>query len=89
MALALAYAVYRWGPRRRRPVYLLDFALWRSDPKLTVSLARFMQGSRACEVSGTPCKHCQSAHDQHVICFDTPALGEVQVCHCDVHLRVQ
>lgn len=46
----LAIAVWRWGPRRRRPVYLLDFDCWRCDPKLRVSLKRFMQGSIACEV---------------------------------------
>jgi len=50
-AVALAVAVWRWGPRRRRPVYLLDFDCWKCDPKLKVSLQRFMQGSSACEVS--------------------------------------
>jgi hypothetical protein len=49
-ALGLALGVYRWGPRRRRPVYLLDFDLWRCDPKLKVSVKRFMEGSVACEV---------------------------------------
>jgi 3-ketoacyl-CoA synthase len=48
-AVALAVTVWRWGPRRRRPVYLLDFDCWRCDPKLKVSLKRFMQGSIACE----------------------------------------
>ncbi len=51
-ALLLAYAVWRWGPRRRRPVYLLDFDCWRCDPKLRVTVKRFMQGSIACEVDG-------------------------------------
>lgn len=57
-ALALAVGVYRWGPRRRRPVYLLDFDMWRCDPKLKVTVDRFMQGSVACEVRALCLQGC-------------------------------
>ena len=50
-ALVLAVGVWRYGPRRRRPVYLLDFDCWQVDPKLKVSRQRFMEGSVASEVS--------------------------------------
>ncbi len=50
VAVVLAGAVWRWGPRRRRPVYLLDFGLWRVRDDLRVTRARFMKGSIACGV---------------------------------------
>lgn len=54
LAAALVVAWLVWWATARRPVYMLDFAVWKAPEHLKLWQTRFEQGSRDCGVRRGP-----------------------------------